>query len=48
MALKGSGWGRRGVDAWWRLESVLRSIRLGGIFINPVLGTDSHNGQAES
>lgn len=42
------GGGGEGRDAGWRLESVRRSIRLWGIFINPVLGTDSHNGRAES
>lgn len=48
MALMGRGgkgwWGVGRGDAGWRLESVLRSIRLWGIFINPVLGADSHNG----
>lgn len=48
MALMGWGWGWGSIDAGWRLESVLRSMRLWGIFINPVFGTDSHNGQAES
>lgn len=50
MAMK--GWEGKeeeeGRDAGWRLKSVRRSIRLWGIFINPVLGRDRHNGQAES
>lgn len=37
MGFEKNGVGEAVKDAGWRLESVRRSIRLWGIFINPVL-----------